>query len=107
MVAQWAKQYPLQIKGALLVAPADADAATFPEGAGGFKPVPLIKLPFPSIVVASANDHFADIDRSLQFANAWGSSFINVGNAGHINVASGYGEWDAGLPFLKQLDQVK
>src|SRR4051812_40496862 len=42
MVAHWAMQYPVNIKGALLVAPADADADTFPKGANGFKPVPLI-----------------------------------------------------------------
>ena len=76
----------------------------FPAGATGFSPVPLIKLPFPSIVVASTNDFFVTLERAQQFATAWGSEFVNIGDAGHLNVASGYGEWDAGLEILKKLD---
>jgi predicted alpha/beta hydrolase family esterase len=103
-LVRWVQQYNVKVKGALLVAPADADAATFPEGATGFSPVPLVKLPFPSIVVASTNDQFVTLERAQQFAAAWGSEFVNIGDAGHINVASGYGEWDAGLDLLKRLD---
>jgi len=29
---------------------------------------------------------------------------VNIGNAGHINVTSGYGDWDEGLKFLQELD---
>jgi hypothetical protein len=104
-IGHWAKQYQIKIKGALLVAPADPDAKTFPSGAIGFAPMPLIKLPFPSIVVASTNDHFATLERSIQFADAWGSELVNIGDVGHINVNSGYGEWNAGLDILKRLDK--
>ncbi len=100
----WVQQYQIRMKGALLVAPADPDAETFPSGATGFAPMPLMKLPFPSILIASTNDHFATLDRSIQFADAWGSEFINIGEAGHINVNSGYGQWDEGLEILKRLD---
>ncbi|MDB5134273.1 MAG: alpha/beta hydrolase [Mucilaginibacter sp.] len=102
--AYWAQQYNVKIKGALLVAPSDTEADTYPPGTTGFKPVPLLKLPFPSILVASTNDYYVTLDRATQFAEAWGSELINVGDAGHINVASGYGEWDKGLEFLQQLD---
>jgi predicted alpha/beta hydrolase family esterase len=105
-IIDWAQQYQAKIKGALLVAPADADADTFPPGTTGFSPIPLIRLPFPSIVVTSTNDYFVTVDRAKQFADAWGSEFINIGEAGHINVASGYGEWDAGLKILKRLDNI-
>jgi predicted alpha/beta hydrolase family esterase len=100
----WVEQYNITVKAALLVAPADADAPTFPPGATGFSPVPLIKLPFPSIVVASTNDHFVTLERAQQFADAWGSEFVNIGDAGHIYVGSGYVDWDAGLNILKKLD---
>lgn len=100
----WAEKYNVIIKGALLVAPADADAASFPGETTGFAPMPLIKLSFPSIVVTSSNDHFVTLERAKQFADVWSSQFINIGEAGHINVASGFGEWDRGLEFLKQLD---
>jgi uncharacterized protein len=103
-ILEWARQFQTQIKGALLVAPADADADTFPPGTTGFSPIPLIQLRFPSIVVTSTNDHFVTVDRAKQFAEAWGSEFVNIGEAGHINVASGYGEWNAGLEILKRLD---
>ncbi|HTE02082.1 MAG TPA: alpha/beta fold hydrolase [Mucilaginibacter sp.] len=103
-IAYWAQRYNISIKGALLVGPSDTEADTYPPGTTGFKPVPLIKLPFPSIVVASTNDYYVTFDRATQFADAWGSELVNIGDAGHINVASGYGPWDAGLEFLKKLD---
>lgn len=103
-IIDWARQYQTPIKGALLVAPADADADTFPAGTTGFSPIPLIRLPFPSIVVTSTNDYFVTVERARQFADAWGSEFVNIGEAGHINVSSGYGDWDAGLEILKKLD---
>jgi predicted alpha/beta hydrolase family esterase len=103
-IAYWAQKFNVKIKGALLVAPSDTEADTYPPGTTGFKPVPLIKLPFPSIVVASTNDYYVTFERAKQFAKRWGSELITIGEAGHINVASGYGEWDEGLKFLKQLD---
>jgi len=103
-ITKWAERYQTKIKATLLVAPADPEAQTFPQGTIGFAPMPLIKLSFPSIVVASSNDFYATIDRAKHFANAWGSEFINVGDAGHINVSSGYGQWDQGLEILKRLD---
>ena len=105
-IAKWAERYQTKIKAALLVAPADPEAQTFPQGAMGFSPIPLIKLPFPSIVVTSTNDFFVTVDRAKQFAEAWGSEFVNIGEAGHINVASGFGDWDEGLEILKKLDNI-
>lgn len=103
-IAKWAEQYQTKIKAALLVAPADPEAQTFPQGATGFAPMPLHKLPFLSTVVASSNDFYATIDRAKYFADAWGSEFISIGEAGHINTASGYGHWNEGLEILKRLD---
>ena len=103
-IAYWAQKYDVRIKGALLVAPSDTEADTYPPGTTGFNPVPLIKLPFKSIVVASNNDYYANTERVRLFANSWGSEFVNIGDAGHINVGSGFGEWPQGLDLLKQLD---
>src|ERR1700712_4963251 len=86
-VAYWAEKYDRKIKGALLVGPSDTEADSYPPGTTGFKPVPLAKLPFPSIVVASTDDYYVTLDRATKFANAWGSQLINIGDAGHINVA--------------------
>jgi predicted alpha/beta hydrolase family esterase len=103
-VSFWASEYKRKIKGALLVAPSDTEADSYPPGTTGFKPVPLIKLPFPSIVVMSTNDQYVSTERAILFAEKWGSEIVNIGNAGHINVASGYGDWKEGIQFLKKLD---
>jgi predicted alpha/beta hydrolase family esterase len=103
-VAYWALKFDVKIKGALLVAPSDTEADTFPEGTTGFTPVPLFTLPFKSIVVASTNDFFVTTERATLFAERWGSELVNIGNAGHINVAAGFGEWSEGIEILKRLD---
>jgi uncharacterized protein len=105
-IAYWAQKYRIKIKGALLVAPSDTEADTYPAGTTGFAPIPLIKLPFPSVVVASENDYYVSSDRSKQLATAWGSEWVNIGAAGHINVATGFGNWEEGLELLRKLDNT-
>lgn len=105
-IAYWAQKYNVQIKGALLVAPSDTEADTYPPGTTGFTLVPLIKLPFKSIVVSSNNDYYVTAERARLFADSWGSQLVNIGDAGHINLASGFGEWQQGLHLLKQLDNL-
>ena len=86
-----------RIRGALLVAP--ADPARFGE------PAVLLeeKLPFPSLVVASENDPWVGARVAEHWASQWGSSFVNIGAAGHINVDSGHGPWPEGLRLFEQL----
>ncbi len=103
-IAYWAQQYPTKIKGALLVALSDTEADSFPISPTGFAPMPLNKLPFPSIAVASTNDFYVTPQRAEQFAADWGSDLINIGEAGHINTDAGFGRWDEGLEILKRLD---
>jgi uncharacterized protein len=103
-VVQWVKKYNRTIKAALLVGPSDTEAPSYPAGTTGFTPVPLIKLPFRTVVIASSDDFYVTVERARLFADCWGSEFINIGNAGHINVVSGYGKWPEGLKYLKMLD---
>ncbi|HNJ93864.1 MAG TPA: alpha/beta hydrolase, partial [Ferruginibacter sp.] len=60
------------------------------------------KLDFKSIIVASSNDVWVSLDRSTYFARCWGSELINIGEAGHINSASGHCQWHEGLALLQQ-----
>lgn len=102
-IAHWAAQYGRLIKGAFLVAPSDVETAhyaAFPTT--GFAPMPLQPLPFPSLVVASTNDEWVTSARARQFAQAWGSTLLAIGPAGHINTASGHGAWPAGLALLHE-----
>lgn len=102
-IANWAVKYKREIKGAMLVAPSDLEAPNYTFPTKGFSPTPLEKLGFNSIVVASSNDIWVSLDRAKYFASSWGSEFINIGEAGHVNVASGHTNWEEGLMILKRL----
>ncbi len=89
-----------RIQGALLVAPAD------PERRGvlaDFAPVPYQRLPYRSILVASSNDPYCPVRTAGAYARAWGSEFVRLQNAGHINVEAGFGHWPLGLALLQSL----
>lgn len=103
LVAHWTTRTQLGIKGALLVAPPNPDGPNFPKQATGFSPLPIKPFTFPSIVVASINDPYGDIQFAQSCALIWGSHFINAGALGHINANSGLGEWREGFAMLKKL----
>ncbi|MEX2147985.1 MAG: alpha/beta fold hydrolase [Candidatus Rokuibacteriota bacterium] len=93
----------LPITGALLVAPPDVERIDFPPVVEGFVPVPRARLPFASVVVASADDMFCDVATSHALADAWGSRFVNIGPMGHINTDAGFGPWPEGEALLIEL----
>jgi predicted alpha/beta hydrolase family esterase len=94
----------LDIAAALLVAPADVDSARrTPRQTHGFAPIPRRPLPFRSIVVASTNDSYITIDRARGSADAWEADFVDAGPVGHINIASGFGPWSAGVRMVESL----
>ncbi len=101
LAAHWAASgSPLRAAGAFLVAPSDVEAASYPIDANGFAPVPLARLPFPSVVIASTDDPFVTRERARAFADAWGSSYVEIGEAGHVNADAGYGDWPEGERLL-------
>jgi predicted alpha/beta hydrolase family esterase len=87
-----------KVSGAFLVAPPDLEV-DHPDlnKTESFGPVPRNPLPYPSIVVASSNDPFSSIEKAADQASAWGSLFIDAGEAGHLNEDSGHGPWPEGL----------
>lgn len=100
LTAFWAPRAGARVAGAMLVAPSDPDGPVFPLGAVGFSPVPMTKLPFPTLVVASRNDVYVEFGRAAEFAAAWGGELIDAGPAGHINADSGHGPWSEGRQLL-------
>ena len=88
------------IQGALLVAPADPERRAI---LNDFAPVPFARLPYRSIVVGSSNDPYCPVRLAGAYARAWGSEFVRLNGAGHINVESGHGEWPLGLALLQSL----
>jgi uncharacterized protein len=104
LVAHWAHgRSGAQVRGALLVAPSDPEAATYPAGPTGFAPMPMSRLPFPSVVVASTDDPYVTLERAREFAEAWGSRLVTIDAAGHINGQSGLGDWPVGYAILQEL----
>ncbi len=97
---QAATDHAGRIAGALLVAPAD------PVKFGVERVLPQQPLPFPSVVVGSTNDHWMTLQRAAHWADVWGSDFVNLGEAGHINVDSGFGPWPEGLSLYERLRGV-
>lgn len=107
-VAHAADRGLIEVAGAFLVAPpGDSTLAELPAIDPAFRPTPLRRLPFPSVVVGSRDDPHVGFDAATALAAAWGSTFIDAGNAGHINVESGHGPWPEGLmsfaAFLSKL----
>lgn len=91
-----------RVQGALLVAPADPERRA---QLADFAPVPYAPLPYRSVLVASSNDPYCPIRRAGAYARAWGSEFVRLQNAGHINTESGHGEWPLGRALLQSLVQ--
>lgn len=112
MVVHWAARYQRPIKGALLAAPPDLNA-TWPDNyptpdslrANAWAPLPSGPLPFPSILAASTDDYLASFAAATAMAEQWGSELVNLGAVGHLNPASGFGEWPQAQTFINSLER--
>ena len=110
ITVHWAREHKRPIQGALLAAPPDFDSP-LPEGYPtqqvlrdhGWLPTPRSPLAFPSIVAASTNDPLGRYERVAELAAAWESRLVDVGAVGHLNPASGYGEWPRALELVGDL----
>ena len=106
-VALWAAQAERrvrdQVRGALLVAPADVERESCAEALRNFAPISREPLPFPSVLVGSDNDAAASALRAMELARAWGSEAAILSGAGHINVKSGHRYWEQGFGYLYRL----
>ncbi|WP_284337274.1 RBBP9/YdeN family alpha/beta hydrolase [Comamonas sp. NoAH] len=89
-----------RIQSALLVAPADPERRAH---LADFAPVPYQPLPYRSVLVASTNDPYCPIRLAGAYARSWGSEFVRLPNAGHINIESGHGHWPLGWALLQSL----
>ena len=104
LIAQWAADRGAEgIRGAFLVAPSDVEAPDYPIEGRSFATMPRTRITVPSVVIASTNDEYVSVDRARSFADSWGSRLILIGDAGHINGASGYGPWPEGEAMLLEM----
>jgi uncharacterized protein len=111
VTVHWAARYsPTRVVGALLATPPVFATELPPEypsiqrlRAHGWLPVPRSPLPFPSIVAASSNDPLGNPVRLRSLAASWGSRWHDLGAVGHLNPASGYGDWPGAVELIGQL----
>ncbi|WP_075358842.1 RBBP9/YdeN family alpha/beta hydrolase [Caballeronia sordidicola] len=85
------------VAGVLFVAPASPDKFRF---AGTFE---ARKLNVPSVLIASQTDPWMPFDDALRLASQFGSALVNLGDAGHINTAAGFGPWPRAKYFVDTL----
>lgn len=90
----------LPVRAAVLVAPAE------PDKFGISGRLPTSPLPLASVLVGSRNDPWMRLERAREWAGYWGSQFIDMGHAGHINPASGFGPWPGGKALVERRIQV-
>ena len=89
-----------RVRGALLVAPVDPERRA---QISSFAPVPHAPLPYRSVMVASSNDPGCPVRLAGAYARAWGSEFVRMQNAGHIDHGSGHGPWPLGQALFQSL----
>jgi predicted alpha/beta hydrolase family esterase len=105
---KWASQADASTRGkvaaAFLVAPTNvADPDPSFDTVRPFAPMPLQKLPFPALVVASRNDHRVTFQKATEFATAWGAKLADAGDLGHMGNEAQLGMWPDGLLLLGRL----
>ncbi|MFO6420484.1 RBBP9/YdeN family alpha/beta hydrolase [Hylemonella sp. W303a] len=107
LVAAWAahSRNTHRVRGALLVAPGDAEREEIRGPLPSWSPIVRQRLPFPSILLGSRNDPYCRFERAQGLATDWGARFIDYGERGHINADSGLGDWPEGHTLLQTLMQ--
>ena len=84
------------IEATVLVAPAD------PLKFGVAEWLPCQPLPVPTTLVASRTDPWMPFGSAVNWSRVWGSQLVDLGDAGHINVASGHGPWPLGRQIVER-----
>jgi predicted alpha/beta hydrolase family esterase len=105
LVAAWSAHstHTGRVQAALLVAVPDTERSDMPPNLAGWRPIVRERLPFPSLVVISADDPYGAPERAAQCAADWGSATFAIGERGHINGDSGLGDWSEGRALLREL----
>ncbi len=87
------------IVGALLVAPA------CPERHGCAQPLAARPAGVDLQVLSSSNDPWLPTDRALPWASRWGAGLHDLGDAGHVNPAAGFGPLPLAHEWVVRLRQ--
>lgn len=107
LVAGWAahSHHTARVLGALLVALPDLDRPDMPPQLFNWRPMRRQRLPFSAQVVFSEDDPFCGAAAAQALAADWGAAAESIGARGHINAASGLGDWPQGRAALLSLNK--
>lgn len=113
MLAHWLAGTTRPVAAALMATPPDFESP-MPEGfptiaaleAGGWLPVPRQPLPCPALVAASRNDPLGAYARVAELARDWGARLFDLGEVGHLNPASGFGDWPMADRLIDDLQHM-
>ena len=94
-----------QISKLVLVAPANPERFSHRGLRQSGEPsianlLPAQALSVPSCLIASRTDPWLDFATAQCWAQRWQSHLIDLGDAGHINVAAGFGAWPDLMQYL-------
>jgi len=105
LVAAWAAHslHTARVSGALLVAPPDIERDDLPPNLHAWRPIIRQPLPFAAIAVTSSDDPYGAPQRTARLVQQWGARPVALGAAGHINAATGLGDWPAGQALVAEL----
>jgi len=96
LAVRWAHAHPTRTAGMVLVAPPDPAAPSFPASLAPFGEGLDVRPAVPALIIASDDDQYCSAERSIALAAQWGIPRVSAGSIGHINAASGIGDWPEG-----------
>jgi hypothetical protein len=92
-VALWAARSATPAHALLLVSLPNPAGSAFPRDAKGFGTLPWTLRARPAVVVSSTDDPYGSPGFADYWARQWGASHERRGAEGHLNAASGLGDW--------------
>jgi predicted alpha/beta hydrolase family esterase len=101
-VAHWAARSDRPCFAALLVALPDPSGPAFPNVAIGFAALPPALREYRVTVVSSDDDPYATMTYTEEQVAAWGAEHVRLSRRGHINAASGLGDWADGWTLVNR-----
>lgn len=103
-VAEWLAATAHRPLGALLVAPPDPSGTAFRSVVtAGFLEVAARPLPVATVLVASSDDPYCGVEAAREVGRRWGSTVEVIAAGGHLNSASGLGDWPRGKESLARV----
>jgi predicted alpha/beta hydrolase family esterase len=102
VAARWAACSKQAVHGILLVAVPNPDGPAFPREATGFSPVTGELSARRITMVSSTDDAYSTSAFALQRAAEWHAEHIALTSRGHINAASGLGNWTEGWSIIEK-----